>query len=176
MPSGNRLVGLSDEPSRRAGLGQYHPIRAEQYCNSAGEGGYSCIVVHSLSPFMQALQNTWLVLRDQFRVATRQRNLALLKESRSLTLIYRKSSSCGRIAGTWQWANGATVVIEPSGSASQSNSSGTWTCKEGQYVVGWSTGYTDRASLSTFDRWQSHGRGQQSRHSFLPNSFLEHVT
>jgi hypothetical protein len=60
-----------------------------------------------------------------------------------------KSSSCGRIAGTWQWANGATVVIKPSGSASQSNFSGTWTCKEGQYVVVWSTGYTDRASLST---------------------------
>ena len=56
MPSGNRLVGLSDEPSRRAGLSQYDPIRAEQYCNSACEGGYSCIVVHPLSPFMKALQ------------------------------------------------------------------------------------------------------------------------
>jgi hypothetical protein len=60
-----------------------------------------------------------------------------------------KNSSCGRVVGTWRWGNGATVVIKPSGSLSQSDFSGKWTCKEGQYVFVWSTGFTDRASLST---------------------------
>jgi hypothetical protein len=60
-----------------------------------------------------------------------------------------RNSSCGRVVGTWRWANEATVVVKPSGSLSQSDFSGKRTCKEGRYVFVWSTGYTDRASLST---------------------------
>jgi hypothetical protein len=83
-----------------------------------------------------------------------------------------KSSSCGRAVGTWHWANGATVVIKPNGSVSQSNFSGTWTCKEGQYVFVWSTGYTDRVSLST-DGNQMDAVNNLGIH--FSNSFLEHV-
>jgi hypothetical protein len=59
-----------------------------------------------------------------------------------------KSSSCGRIAGTWKWANG-TAVISSNGSARHSvGSTATWTCNGGQYVFIWSDGYTDHISLS----------------------------
>jgi hypothetical protein len=61
-----------------------------------------------------------------------------------------KSSSCGRIAGTWKWDRGAIVIIRPNGSASQSDFSGAWTCKEqSQYDLVWTTGYTDHLTLSS---------------------------
>jgi hypothetical protein len=45
-----------------------------------------------------------------------------------------KNSSCGRIAGTWQWG-GYTVVVKQDGSAHNSygNVDGTWTCKDRQF-------------------------------------------
>jgi hypothetical protein len=61
-----------------------------------------------------------------------------------------KSSSCGRIVGTWKWALGTTTVIKSNGSASNSiGSTATWTCNGSQYVFIWSNGFTDHISIST---------------------------
>jgi len=61
-----------------------------------------------------------------------------------------KGSSCGRIAGTWNWVLGITVVVKPNGSITSSNGlTATWSCNGGQYSFAWSNNINDRVSLST---------------------------
>jgi hypothetical protein len=60
-----------------------------------------------------------------------------------------KGSSCARIAGTWKWSIG-TTVISSNGSARHSDgATGPWTCSESQMVIVWSNGYTDHLTLSS---------------------------
>src|ERR1700722_2480284 len=61
-----------------------------------------------------------------------------------------KNSSCGRIAGTWQWG-GYTVVVKQDGSAHNSfgNVDGTWTCKDREYVFVFAGAFINRVTLST---------------------------
>jgi hypothetical protein len=61
-----------------------------------------------------------------------------------------KISSCGRIAGTWQWG-GYTVVVKQDGSAHNSygNVDGTWTCKDRDYVFVFAGAFIEHVTLST---------------------------
>lgn len=65
------------------------------------------------------------------------------------TPVGKKSRPCTRIAGNWRWVLGTTTTIKANGSATNAGTNtATWTCSNGQYVLVWSNGFIDRATLS----------------------------
>ncbi len=57
---------------------------------------------------------------------------------------------CSRLPGLWSWFVGGDVSINANGTLSQAATrlTGTWTCTNGQVVMFWSHGWTDRLTLS----------------------------
>jgi hypothetical protein len=58
------------------------------------------------------------------------------------------SSPCAKLPGTWSWFVNGDVTIRANGTHVQGNLTGTWTCSNGQVVLVWSHGFTDRLTLS----------------------------
>jgi hypothetical protein len=57
-------------------------------------------------------------------------------------------SPCRGLAGRWSWSTGGETTIRSSGTLSKGDLNGTWTCKDGQVVIRWSHGYTDRLEFN----------------------------
>lgn len=57
---------------------------------------------------------------------------------------------CARLPGLWAWFIGGDVTVNPNGTLRQAATglTGTWTCSNGQVVMFWSHGWTDRLTLS----------------------------
>ena len=62
------------------------------------------------------------------------------------------AGSCDAIPGVWSWFVNGEVTFQPNGTLVQGPRTGRWTCANGQVIIAWSHGFTDRLTLSANGR------------------------
>lgn len=57
-------------------------------------------------------------------------------------------AGCAKVAGSWTGSIGEFYILKPDRTASHPTASGSWSCKDGRFVVRWSSGYVDTGTVS----------------------------
>lgn len=57
-------------------------------------------------------------------------------------------AGCAKVAGSWTGSIGEFYILKPDRTASHPAASGSWSCKDGRFVVRWSSGYVDTGTVS----------------------------
>jgi DNA-binding winged helix-turn-helix (wHTH) protein len=60
----------------------------------------------------------------------------------------REEARCTNLPGIWEWFSGKNAYFYPDGNLRGGGFSGSWACADGNVVIAWSHGHTDRVTIS----------------------------